>query len=273
VGRLTKLMTESQPVRAIIRSLIREFRLGSSKFRFDIGAIDRPNYAYLVYHAAKLAHSLGHERVSIVEFGVAGGAGLVCLERHAEWVEKLFPLKIEIYGFDTGEGLPKPEDYRDLQYHWKAGFFRMDERALRARLTRATLVLGNVRETAKTFVGKYNPAPIGAVSHDLDYYSSTIDALKLFDVSYQFILPRVFCYFDDVIGDELEMYNDFTGERAAIIDFNSAHPDRKMSQAHYLLARSGFQIWHHQIWTLHNFHHPDYGKFVSRENQQLQLNP
>lgn len=98
-----------------------------------------------------------------------------------------------------------------------------------------------------------------------------MDALKLFDVPDAFILPRVFCYFDDVVGDVTELYNDFTGERAAILDFNASREDKKLSQAYYLQVKSGFQPWHHQIWTLHSFRHPDYGKFISEENQQLEL--
>lgn len=264
-----RLMNQPQPLRSSIRALVRSTGFGGPKFQFDIGAIERVNYAYLVYNAAKLAHQLGHQRVSILEFGVAGGDGLLSLERHADWVEKFFPVKIEIYGFDTGEGLPAPVDYRDLQYHWKAGHFRMDQNELKARLRRAKLVLGNVRTTAATFIDTFHPAPIGAVSHDLDFYSSTMDALKLFDAPDDFILPRVFCYFDDVLGGEVELYNDYTGERAAILDFNASHQDRKLSQAYYL--QMGMQRWRHQIWILHNFNHPDYGKFIGEENQQLKL--
>ena len=110
------LMNQPQPLRGSIRALVRNTGFGGPKFQYDIGAFERANYAYLVYNAAALAHRLGHQRVSILEFGVAGGNGLLSLERHADWVEKHFPVKIEIYGFDTGEGLPAPVDYRDLQY-------------------------------------------------------------------------------------------------------------------------------------------------------------
>ena len=180
--KIQRLMNKPQPVRDVIRSLVRMTGFGGPKFQFEIGAIERPHYAYLVYNAAQFAHQLGHQRVSILEFGVAGGDGLLSLEHHADWVEKLFPIKIEIYGFDTGEGLPAPEDYRDLQYHWKAGFFRMDQDKLKTRLKRAKLVLGNVRTTADKFIETFKPAPIGGAAHDLDFYSSTVDALKLFDV-------------------------------------------------------------------------------------------
>jgi hypothetical protein len=267
---LISLMNEQQPVRRLIRFAIRTAKLGSPKFRYEIGAVERPHYAYLVYQAAQLAHRLGHKRVSVLEFGVAGGGGLLALERHAEWVETIFPVKIEIYGFDTGEGLPELGDYRDLQYHWKPGFFRMNQDVLKAKLTRSTLELGNIRDTVGNFVSDYSPVPIGAMSHDFDYYSSTMDAFKLFDVIGENSLPRMVCYFDDVIGGDVELYNDFIGERAAIHDFNSSHLDRKFSPAYYLTARGGL-TWHHQIWTYHYFGHRDYGKFVSEENQQLAI--
>jgi hypothetical protein len=266
-----RLFNDQQPLRKVIRFAIRTAKIGSPKFRHDIGAIERPNYSYLVFEAARLAHRLGHERVSILEFGVAGGSGLVILEQHAEWIEKIIPIKIEIYGFDTGEGLPAPMDYRDLPYHWKPGFFRMDQRSLEARLKRAKLVLGNISETSKTFFSDYDPAPIGAVSHDMDFYSSTSDGLKIFEADDRYLLPRIPCYFDDVIGGDIELYGDHSGERLAIHNFNDRHTDRKLSPAYYLQANLGFQKWHHQIWPLHIFSHADYGKFISDEEQQLPL--
>jgi hypothetical protein len=268
---LHDFMNDPQPVRNFVRTLVRKARLGSPKFRYQIGAIWRPHYAYLVYNAAQLAHRLSHDRVSVIEFGVAGGRGLLALEQHANWVETVFPVKIEIYGFDTGEGLPPPEDYRDLHYLWKPGFFRMDPDDLKSKLKRAKLVLGNVRETAKTFIQDFNPAPIGAVAQDFDYYSSTMDALKLFDTEDKHILPRVFCYFDDVIGDEIALYNDFTGERAAISDFNSSHKDRKLSPVYYLHTKGDAQVWYYQMWVLHNLNHRDYGNYVSLDDWQLKL--
>jgi hypothetical protein len=267
---LARLFCDPQPIRKLIRLAIRESKIGTPRFRSEIGAIERPNYAYLVFQAAQLAHRLGHERVSVVEFGVAGGTGLLALERHADWVEKIFPVKIEIYGFDTGDGLPPPKDYRDLPYHWKPGFFRMDQAALAAKLRRAKLVLGDVAHTAKTFAAEFDPAPIGAVAQDLDFYSSTVDALALFDAADRYLLPRVFCYFDDTIGGEVELYGDHTGERLAIREFNEQHEDRKLSPIYYLRT-AAFQPWHQQMWALHNFAHADYQRFVSKENQQLQM--
>lgn len=270
MGPFVRLFNEPFPVRKLLQVGIRKLGIGSYSFRYDIGAVKRPHYAYMVYQAAQLAARLGEPRVSILEFGVAGGAGLLALEYHAEQIEKLFPVKIEIFGFDTGAGLPPPEDYRDLPYHWKSSFFKMDVPELHKRLKRSTLVLGNVTETLSGFFDKYNPAPVGAVSQDLDYYSSTVTALKLFDADSIHFLPRVICYFDDTIGGDVEFYNDFTGERLAINEFNESHGSVKLSPVYYLSAVPG-PSWHHQIWSLHYFEHPHYNTFVSDDNQQLAI--
>lgn len=265
------LMVEKAPLRSIAKRLIARLGLGSFEFRYRIEALQRMQYAYIMYQAAKLAAKLKQPRISVLEFGVAGGVGLLWMERYAEEIERIFPVEIEIYGFDTGAGLPPPSDYRDLPYHWKEGFFAMDKPALEAQLKRAKLVMGDVADTCATFVRNCNPAPIGAVAHDLDFYSSTVDGLKLFDADASHLMPRIFCYFDDTIGSDIELYSDFTGERLAIEDFNAASQKRKIAVPHYLRAQEGLGTWRHQIWISHLFDHPDYNRFVGEENQQLSL--
>ena len=76
---------------------------------------------------------------------------------------------------------------------------------------------------------KYNPSPIGAIIHDFDFYSSTKIALSMLKADMKFFLPRMYCYFDDTIGNETELFNDFTGERLAINEFNSQNEDIKFS--------------------------------------------
>ena len=257
--------------RLAVRYVIRKTGLGSWRFQYKTGSLARQNYAYLVYQAAQLAQKLGEPRVSVIEFGVAGGNGLVAMEQHAEQVEKIFNVKIEVYGFDTTEGLPAPVDYRDLPYHWKGGFFHMDLPLLKSKLKRSQLVIGDTRETTHAFTQQFNPAPIGAVSFDLDYYSSTVAALKILESSDKYLLPRIFVYFDDVIGRETELYNDFTGVRLAIHEFNRDHESRKLSPLYYLTAMDPATAWHHYMWSFHAFSHPRYGQFVSDENQQIPL--
>jgi hypothetical protein len=73
------------------------------------------------------------------------------------------------------------------------------------------------------------------------------------------LLPRVACYFDDVLGYG---WSDFNGERAAIADFNAAHEQRKIGKIHglrYQLPRSQFfSPWHEQLYLVHLFDHPEY---------------
>ena len=183
-----------------LRPIIRKLKLGNFEFRLKINALKRMQYAYICFHAAKLGKKLGYKKISIIEYGVAGGQGLLILEEHIKEIEKYFDIEIDVYGFDTGEGLPDPIDYRDLPYHWKKGFYSMNQNALKNKLTKAKLVIGNIENTSKTFFSKYNPAPIGAVIHDFDFYSSTKTALSMMNENSDFFLPRVFSYFDDTIG-------------------------------------------------------------------------
>jgi hypothetical protein len=265
------IFLQPAPIRAAIIKLIRRAGLGGYRFRLKIGAVERPHYGYIVYNAARLAHKLKLPRISVLEFGVAGGRGLLNLEYHVREVERLIPVKIDIYGFDTGEGLPRPLDYRDLPYHWKEGFFKMDVPALRAKLTTAKLVLGDIADTAGSFFRDHDPAPIGAVIHDFDFYSSTAAALKMFDADEKYFLPRIYCYFDDTVGDETPLYSDYTGQRLAINEFNQTHESKKLALPYHLIGRKNPESWHHQIFIYHDFRHRLYDTFVSDENQQLRL--
>lgn len=247
----------------------------SGLLRYDIcvqiEAVDRPNYGYCVYNAALLAKKLGYQRMSVLEFGVAGGNGLLNLEYHAQQINKLLSIDIEIYGFDTGEGLPKPLDYRDVPYYFCEGFYKMDVPKLQDKLKKAKLVLGNVRDKIKSFIEEYNPAPIGAIMVDLDFYSSTKSALEIFDVEEKYLLPRIFCYFDDVLGTETELYNDHTGERLAIREFNQSHERKKLEIAYHLVSKNITSPWYYCIYIYHDFEHTRYNDYISTANNQLPL--
>jgi hypothetical protein len=255
------------PRRAVTKKMIQVFGDYETKLRANV--IARPNYGFCLYNAAKLAERLGYTKISVIEFGVAGGNGLLNFEYHAEQVCKLIPIEIEIYGFDRGEGLPKPVDYRDLPYHWKEGFYKMDVEALEAKLTKAKLILGDISDTLSNFVENCNPAPIGAISFDLDFYSSTKSALAVFNTNHKYLLPRVFCYFDDTIGTDISLYNDFTGQRLAIKEFNKENENIKLGYPYHLSNSDSY--WRNQIWIAHLFHHPHYNTFVSDMEQQLPL--
>lgn len=264
------LLSEPFPLRRLARKLLRRFGWGTYLQRLTLGAVARPHYGYCLYQAAVLAHKLGLPRISAAEFGVAGGKGLLNLEEHARHIEALLPVKIEIYGFDSGLGMPEPQDYRDMPYLFQRGFYKMDLPALQARLERSHLIIGPVQETAPAFAETLpQAAPFGALFFDLDFYSSTFAVLRLFEAPLQRFLPRIFCYFDDIIGGTTQLYSDFTGERLALKEFNEQHEDIKFSPAYHLLAARVVESWYHRIQIAHLFQHPQYGQFVSAEEEDF----
>jgi hypothetical protein len=220
----------------------------------------RHSYAWGVMQGVNLGRALKIERVSAIEFGVAGGTGLVALEAIAEKAEAIFDVKVDVFGFDTGVGLPKPEDWRDMPNLWSAGSFPMDVEKLKSRLSRAQLILGAVSETVPRFTQSH-PAPVSFISFDLDLYSSTKAAFSLFDAHQRILLPRVHCYFDDILG---YTFGDHVGERLAIEEFNSSHALRKISPIHglryYAPEQYANRMWE-KNYMAHIFDHELYGRY------------
>jgi hypothetical protein len=226
----------------------------------DEQARSKPGYIWGVLQGVALAKVLDIRRVSVIEFGVAGGAGLLSLERIAEHAEEFTGIEIEVYGFDTGRGLPKPDDYRDCPNLFLDSAFPMDREALNARLRRATLELGEVKDTVPAFVNKPH-APVAFVSIDVDFYSSTREVLRLFEASNEHLLPRVVCYFDDIIG---LTYCDYNGERLAMREFNAEHSMRKICPMHglkyFVPRRHRHHAWPGLLYFAHLFDHPLYNQ-------------
>jgi hypothetical protein len=269
MNTLLKLLIHRTPVRVFLaRKAIQAFSLFSYQDRLEIGAIDRAYYGHCLFEAAKLAARLNYPRISAIEFGCGGGNGLLNAEMHISEVEKLFPVKFELYGFDSGEGLPTTKDYRDFPYYFKPGQFRMDIDRLRSKLKLAKIILGNVRDSSQTFLEQYHPAPIGCIFHDLDYYSSTMDSFNIFKCGSSHLLPRVFMYFDDTIGDNTWLTSEFAGELLAIREFNLANPAKKIAANRAIRTRYADQgWWANQVYIYHDFEHPKYNDFVADEEQ------
>ena len=160
-GWLKRLAMEP-PFRLFVRALFKHLPVSVSTRgnSWDISA--RPPYLMGVLYAARRALREHVRAISVIEFGVAGGEGLLALEREAEAVEKELGVSIKVYGFDNGPaGLPEfIGDHRDHPDKWKPGDFPMDEPLLRSKLTsRTTLVLGNVEENSAPFLrGSARPA-------------------------------------------------------------------------------------------------------------------
>jgi hypothetical protein len=141
---------------------------------------------------------------------------------------------------------------------WSEGFFQMDVEKLKKRLRRAQLILGEVNETVPKF-NLSETSPVAFASFDMDFYSSTMHALALFEADHPVLLPRVHCYFDDILG---YTFGDYVGERLAISEFNASQQMRKISPIyglrHYVPQRYADQMWE-KHYMAHIFDHPLYG--------------
>jgi len=223
----------------------------------------RPQYVWGVAQGAALARVLGVARISVIEFGVAKGCGLLALEKIAEAVSKLAGIGIDVFGFDTGTGLPPPIDVRDQPNMWYNGQLPMDQQSLSSALTRTKLHLGLVRDTLQAFL-RDRPSPIAFASFDMDLYSSTRDALMIFEADHAYLLPRIFLYFDDILG---HTYNDFCGERLAIAEFNSSHKRTKLCPIYglkyFIPRRSAADSWPDCMYITHIFDHKLYNSLDS----------
>jgi hypothetical protein len=154
--------------------------------------------------------------------------------------------------------MPAPVDYRDLPHVWSQGFYKMDQVKLKSKLSKAELVLGDIRETIPSWLARCK-LPIGFVAFDLDYYSSTLGAFRLFESARGSChLPRVYCYFDDTIWPEHACHNQFAGELLAIREFNGAG-DKKICPLHLLRhMRVHPAWWNDAMYVMHDFKHPLY---------------
>jgi|HubBroStandDraft_5_1064220.scaffolds.fasta_scaffold11233_2 hypothetical protein len=246
-----------------VLGLWERFPFGSVDTRVHYGIFPYAQYAFGVYWGAVLAARLGIPRISVIELGVAGGRGLVALERASVEIEKALGVGIDVVGFDTGEGMPAAADYRDLPHIWGPGFYKMDADQLRTRLTRAELILGDVGKTTAAWLQRPQRAPLGFVSFDLDYYSSTKAAFALFEGLSAAHLPRVMCFFDDVTALPLGCMNEYVGELLAIREFNESHPDRKVCKIEQLrIHRPRWETWQDRMYAFHDFAHPAYNTLV-----------
>jgi hypothetical protein len=188
---------------------------------------------------------------------------LIELGKIAEKVTEITKVSIDIFGFDMGTGLPAPSDYRDLPYIFKRGSYKMDMQHLPASLKKTRLILGDIADTISDFM-KTSIAPLGFAAFDLDFYSSTVHAMKILSSGHNQLLPRVYCYFDDTIGSREQLCNEYTGELLAIREFNQQHEDRKIALIHGLIdtriVKSG---WCNAMYALHVFDHPFYNHYIA----------
>jgi len=168
--------------------------------------------------AADQASNAGLAAFTAVEFGVAAGEGLMNMCRVAELVTGETGVAVEVAGFDSGEGMPPAQNFRDHPEQFGLGDFPMDRARLEAKLpANGRLVLSYVSKTVPEFL-KWNlspEVPLGFAAFDLDYYTPTQHALRLLsdaDAANYLFLPVL--YFDDI---PLPHYSDWAEELLAIV--------------------------------------------------------
>ena len=242
-------------------------RHGDFRTRERYGLIRRPNYAYGMLRAADSARYFGFNQVTVVEFGVASGAGLINMADLSEIIAKETGVTFRIFGFDTGAGLPQVEGYKDHPEIWNVGDFTMEDRTvLEGRLNgRAQIIWGNIEQTIGPFVSQLrSEAPLGFISVDVDIYSGTKSALRILNGSISNYLPAISMYFDDV---SFYFANKWAGELAAIEEFNEENAMRKID-----LDRSigsgrrpgGLRGWYSTMHVCHLLDHPARQSSLSR---------
>lgn len=237
---------------------------GTFRQRVQFDLVDRPYHAFGLLAAADVACFVGAAEFIAIEFGVAEGAGLLNLADVAAAVTAETGIGIKLVGFDSGEGLPAPLDYRDHPEIWSAGDFAMlDPDELRSALPAGSeLILGPIASTLPPFIESLGSAPVGFVSFDVDFYSSTRDALALYSVAAARLLPVVVTYFDDTVGGLARIGSLFRTEAAgqllAIKEFNAAHDTRAIDTIRVLRHRRPLdrELWLERIYALHVLDHP-----------------
>lgn len=221
------------------------------------GVISRPNYVYGMLRAADMAKYCGKKSVTVIEFGVASGAGLLNMIELAPLIERETGVRLRIVGFDTGKGLPAVEGYKDHPELWTPGDFTIEDReGLLHRLDgRAEMIWGDIAETVGSFAHAIDEAaPIGFVSIDVDIYSATTHALRCLTQSPEKYNPAVSLYFDDV---GFFFANEWCGELAAISEFNAQHQLRKIGIDRSLPGRrpARAESWYSQMYVCHTLDH------------------
>lgn len=247
---------------------------GSFRAKVAWDLVVRQHYAFGALEAADIAKASGFSAVSLIEVGVASGAGLMNLASIAGCVSQETGVRCEVHGFDTGTGMPPPVDYRDHPDLYQQGDFAMDREALKAMLPGETeLHLGPLSSTIPRFLERLSAsAPIGFVILDVDYWSSTVEALELLKGRPECYLPRAVVYVDDIALNE---HNSEAGATLAIRQFNEAMARRRLEHHAFLDSRRIFRraAWIKQTMFLHVLDHPQRADVAAVATKRYIENP
>ena len=206
----------------------------ASEIRHNFFVHTHPKYGLQLIYALWQAKLCGYQKVTAVEFGVASGRGLSALENYAQDFSSKFDIEVIVQGFDTGRGLPSPQDYRDHPEIWTGGDYS-------ARYT-GPVIYGDIKNTLPQYIENWGDSVLGFVSLDLDLYSSTINAMPIFEMSPDQYLPSVMVHLDDT-NTQLTM-NPWCGAELAVNEFNNTHTMRKFEQKHHCWNIDNFYVMH-----------------------------
>jgi hypothetical protein len=248
---------------------------GSYRAKVEYDLMVRQNNAYSIFKAADFARGQNIRTVSLIEFGVGSGTGLLNMARIAGQVTRATGVSFKLYGFDSGQGMPPARDYRDHPDLYQQGDFAMNQDALKKVLpANVQLIIGEVSGTAAEFISRLPPdEPVGYVVFDMDYYFSMCDALKILrDANPQKYLPITLVYLDDIA---LDPHNNYCGELLAVNEFNAENQLRKIERHAFLENSRIFRkaLWVKQIFFLHVLDHPLRCRITVRDKKRALFNP
>lgn len=231
---------------------------GGIKSRIKYDLVFRQHNAYGLDFACREAVKNNIQSFTAIEFGVASGAGLTNMYHLAKRLEKAYGVKINLIGFDSGEGLPQPSDYRDHPDIYHKGDYPMAYQPLRDHLPKnVRIVLGDVRETVIPALQHITKeSPVGYIAFDLDYYSSTKSALEILKAEQpEKFLPIFSIYLDDIYS---YYHHDYAGVYLAVREFNEEMKYRKISKFRFLDIHRIFKNaqWLKQMRFVHIMDHP-----------------
>lgn len=244
-----------------------------TKITYDL--IPRQPYAFGINEAFKIARQENINKITLIEFGVASGAGIFNMSYLASRLSKIYKIDYQIVGFDSGEGMPDPIDYKDHPELYRKGDFpslKLKEVKLPSK---TKIIYGEIKDTLKEFNQEIinQTSKIGFISIDVDYYSSTKKCLEICKLNSKNLLSKIPMYFDDINNPE---HNIYCGELLAIDEFNKEKIKRKICKMTQLRDWRIFKnaLYLDQMYFLHVFDHDRRNvSYWKNEKQQVLSNP
>src|SRR5260370_41352860 len=83
---------------------------GSYKAKIAFDLVVRQQYAFSRLKTAELAQAQGLKSVTVIEFGVAAGAGLMNIFNISSHITRLTGVEVQNFGFYSRPGMPPPPD-------------------------------------------------------------------------------------------------------------------------------------------------------------------